>query len=54
MRQPLDYYIGDSSSNGDEQWERTREMAKYSTDFDSSEEEDDPEYCDSSSEPPEH
>ena len=53
-RQPLDYYTGDSSSNGDEQWERTRAMAKYSTDCDSSEEEDDPEYYDSSSESPEH
>ena len=27
MRQPLDYYTSDSSSNGDEQWERTRAMA---------------------------
>ena len=27
MRQPLDYYTGDSSSNGDDQWEHTREMA---------------------------
>ena len=54
MRQPLDYYIGDSSSNGDEQWEHTQAMAKYSTDCDSSEEEDDPEYRDSSSESPEH
>jgi len=26
-RQPLDYYTGDSSINGDEQWERTRAMA---------------------------
>jgi len=25
--QPLDYYTGDLSSNGDEQWERTRTMA---------------------------
>ena len=47
--QTLDYYTGDSSSNGDEQWERTRAMAKYSTDCDSSEEEDDLEYYDSSS-----
>ena len=49
-RQPLNYYTGDSSSNSDEQWERTRAMAKYSTDCDSSEEEDDSEYSDSSSE----
>jgi hypothetical protein len=27
MRQPLDYYTGVSSSNDDEQWERTRAMA---------------------------
>ena len=27
MRQPLDYYTSDSSSNGDEQWECTRAMA---------------------------
>ena len=25
--QPLDYYTGNSSSNGDEQWERTQVMA---------------------------
>ena len=49
MRQPLNYYTSDLNSNIDEQWERTRAMAKYSTDYDSSEEEDDPEYCDSSS-----
>jgi len=54
MRQPLNYYTGNSSSNGDEQWERTRVMAKYSTDYDTSEEEDDPKYYDSSSESPEH
>ena len=47
--QPLDYYTGDSSSNGDEQCERTRAMAKYNTDCDSSEVEDGLEYYDSSS-----
>ena len=26
-RQPLNYYTGDLSSNGDKQWERTRAMA---------------------------
>ena len=26
-RQPLDYYTGDLSSNGDKQWEHTRAMA---------------------------
>ena len=54
MRQPLNYYTSDLNSNIDEQWERTRAMAKYSTDYDSSEEEDDPEYYDSSSESLEH
>ena len=44
-RQPLNYFTGDSISNGDKQWERTM----YRTDCDSSKEEDDPEYCDSSS-----
>jgi hypothetical protein len=29
-------------------------MAKYNTDYDLSEEDDDPEYCDSSSKLPEH
>ena len=53
-RQPLDYYTGDSSSNGDEQWERTRAMAKYSIDYDSNEEKDDPEYYNLSSESLEH
>ena len=54
MCQPLDYCTGDSSSIGDEQWELTRAMAKYSTECNSSEEEEDLEYYDSSSELPEH
>jgi hypothetical protein len=53
-RQPLDYYTSDSSSNDDEQWEHTQVMAKYNTDYDSSEEDDDLEYCDSSSKLLEH